>query len=185
VTEELIERYLCMESLILPKVGSDHWPIALQLEIEATPKFKPFWFEKFWLTHPDFQQLAKTWWAQAEVDHGTKMYRFQQRLKNFKQLLKYWNRNTFGNIFQSIKDTENKLAEIQRTFILGTRTAELMKEEEELQVQLEQRRKQEEILWRQKSRVQWLKEGENNTKFFHKTMIHRRHINIITHLENE
>ena len=42
VTEELIERDLCMESLILPKVGSDHWPIALQLEIEATPKFKPF-----------------------------------------------------------------------------------------------------------------------------------------------
>jgi hypothetical protein len=52
-------------------------------------------------------------------------------------------------------------------------------------VQLEQRRKQEEILWRQQSRVQWLKEGEKNTKFFHGTMIHRRHINRITHLENE
>jgi hypothetical protein len=48
-----------------------------------------------------------------------------------------------------------------------------MKEEEELQVQLEKRRKKEEILWRQKSRVQWLKEGEKNTKFFHITMIHR------------
>jgi exonuclease III len=185
VTEELIERDLCMESLILPKAGSDHWPIALQLAIETTPKFKPFRFEKFWLTHPDFQQLAKTWWIQAEVDQGTKMYRFQQRLKNFKQMLKHWNINTFGDIFQSIKDTENKLAEIQRIFISGARTAELMKEEEKLQVQLEQRRKQEEILWRQKSRVQWLKEGEKNTKFFHRTMIHRRHINRITHLENE
>jgi hypothetical protein len=50
---------------------------------------------------------------------------------------------------------------------------------------LEQRRQQEEILWRQKSRVQWLKEGEKNTKFFHRTMIHRRHINRITHLEDE
>ena len=76
------------------------------------------------------------------------MYRFQQRLKNFKQMIKHRNRNTFGNIFQSIQDTENKLAEIQRTFISGTRTVELMKEEEELQVQLEERRKQEEILWR-------------------------------------
>jgi hypothetical protein len=60
-----------------------------------------------------------------------------------------------------------------------------MQEEEQLQVQLEQRRRQEEILWRQKSRVQWLKEGEKNTKFFHRTMIHRRHINRITHLEDE
>ena len=89
LTEELIERDICMESLILPKAVYDHWPITLQLAIEATPKFKPFRFEKFWLTHPDFQQLAKTWWIQAEVDQGTKMYRFQERLKNFKQMLKH------------------------------------------------------------------------------------------------
>jgi exonuclease III len=109
VAEELIEKDLCMESLILPKAGSDHWPIALHLEIEAIPKYKPFRFEKFWLTHPDFHQLAKTWWAQAEIDHGTSMYRFQQRLKNFKQLLKHWNKNTFGNIFQSMQEIENNL----------------------------------------------------------------------------
>jgi hypothetical protein len=60
-----------------------------------------------------------------------------------------------------------------------------MMEEEQLLSHLEQRRQQEEILWRQKSRVQWLKEGEKNTKFFHRTMIHRRHINRITHLEDE
>jgi len=59
-----------------------------------------------------------------------------------------------------------------------------MKEEEELQAKLEERRKQEEILWRHKSRVQWLKEGEKNTKLFHKAMVHRQLINRITHLED-
>jgi hypothetical protein len=57
------------------------------------------------------------------------MYRFQQRLKNFKQLLKQWNKNCFGDIFHSIQDIESQLEAIQKTFISGTRTDDLMKEE--------------------------------------------------------
>jgi hypothetical protein len=41
------------------------------------------------------------------------------------------------------------------------------------------------MLWRQKSRVQWLKEGERNTKFFHRMIIQRRHTNNITHLTSD
>ena len=59
-----------------------------------------------------------------------------------------------------------------------------MKEEEKLQEEMEVHREQEEILWRQKSEVQWLKEGERNTKFFHRDMTHRRYINHITQLED-
>jgi hypothetical protein len=76
VTEHLLERDLCIESFILPQIGSDYWPIALQVAMEATLKFKPFRFEKFWLTHPDFQQLAQTWWNQGEIQQGTNMYKF-------------------------------------------------------------------------------------------------------------
>jgi ribonuclease HI/exonuclease III len=184
VTEDIMDSGSHLESLILPKAGSDHWPLALQMDLGEPPRYKPFRFEKFWLAHPDFQRLAKSWWEQAAIDQGSCMYRLQQRLKNFKQSLKYWNKNSFGNILQSIKDIENKLEGIQKTFISGARTVELMQEEEQLQIQLEERRKQEEILWKQKSRVQWLKEGEKNTKFFHRAMMHRRHINKITHLED-
>jgi hypothetical protein len=41
---------------------------------------------------------------------------------------------------------------------------------------------QEEILWRQKSHIQWLKEGERNTKFFHRSMLQRCHTNRITQI---
>jgi hypothetical protein len=44
------------------------------------------------------------------------------------------------------------------------------------------RKRKEEILWKQKSRIEWLKEGECNTKFFHRTVIHKRHTNKITSL---
>jgi chaperonin cofactor prefoldin len=108
------------------------------------------------------------------------MYKFQQRLKNFKHTLKSWNKSTFGNILLRKKEIESQLEELQRTFIAGSRTQNLAKEEEKLKQEIEACREQEEILWRQKSRVQWLKEGERNTKFFHRAMTHRRYINRIT-----
>jgi exonuclease III len=55
VTEELMETGSYLESLILPKSGSDHWPLAVNLDTGETPKYKPFRFEKFWLSHLDFQ----------------------------------------------------------------------------------------------------------------------------------
>ena len=52
-------------------------------------------------------------------------------------------------------------------------------------MQLAEKEKQEETLWRQKSRIRWLKDGEKNTKFFHSTTIQRRMHNNITHIQNE
>lgn len=58
---------------------------------------------------------------------------------------------------------------------------ELAEKQGRVITQIEERRKQEEILWKQKSRVQWLKEGEKNTKFFHKVMLnHRQHNRIFS-----
>jgi hypothetical protein len=45
------------------------------------------------------------------------MYRFQQKLKNFKRHLKEWNKNVFGNIFQAERDLEQRLKEIQQKII--------------------------------------------------------------------
>ncbi|KAM1306809.1 hypothetical protein ACFX2H_009148 [Malus domestica] len=51
--------------------------------------------------------------------------------------------------------------------------------------ELREAHKEEESFWRTKSRVQWLKEGDKNTKFFHTQMMKRRRYNHIRGVEDD
>jgi hypothetical protein len=88
------------------------------------------------------------------------MYKLQQKLKYVKQKLKAWNKEEFGNIFQAKNQLTMKMEHIQQKMIQTGRIDQLIQEEDNLQAQLKERESQEEILWKQKSRIHWLKEGE-------------------------
>ena len=74
---------------------------------------------------------------------------------------------------------------LQQNIINEGHTKGTMEQERQIQNQLEERRKQEEILWKQKSQIKWLKEGERNTKLFHRTTIQRRMHNTISFIQNQ
>jgi exonuclease III len=145
ISDSLMMEGTTMEATILNLSGSDHWPIQLWMDVPATPGKKPFRFEQFWLDHPDFQANIQNWWREAEVQRGSKMFRFQQKLKNLKHTLKLWNKNTFGNIFDSQKKLREQLGEIQHQIRLHGLTNELKDQEMEINQQLEARKRQEEI----------------------------------------
>jgi hypothetical protein len=151
---------LAWNAMVIDTPGSDHWPILLTLNISGTPGRKPFRFEKFWLTHPDFQTNIQQWWEEAATQTGTPMYRFQQRLKNLKLQLKSWNKSTFGNILQAQVSLNQQMQTLQQHIHSQGLTDSLKEQETILSNQIAERRAQEEILWRQKSHIQWLKEGE-------------------------
>ena len=113
------------------------------------------------------------------------MLQFQKKLKLLKIHLKVWNKTTFGNIFTELKDLEVKTKTLQQNIIQLGRTDETTHQEKHLTNQLEERRNQEEALWRQKFRINWLKEGERNTKFFHRSTIQHRMHNRITVIKNQ
>jgi hypothetical protein len=88
ISEAIILDGLSWNAMVIDILISDHWPILLTVNISGTPNINHFHFDKFWLTHLDFQENIKKWWEEVTIQTGTPMYRFQQRLKNLKQHLK-------------------------------------------------------------------------------------------------
>eukprot|EP00253_Pinus_taeda_P027023 PITA_27023 len=170
---------------ILPHSGSDHWPISLQWQHPGNVIGQPFRFEGFWLTHPDFKDFVQYTWKAFTPPEGSKMYQFQHKLKNLKYHLKHWNVEIFGNIFKEHQNLMKNLANLHQRIITEGHMADTLAEEQSIHTQLEERRKEEEILWKQKSRIRWLKEGERNTKFFHRTIVQRRMHNNIPFLQKQ
>jgi len=113
------------------------------------------------------------------------MFLLHKRLKHIKLKLKEWNKNDFGNIFVEKKAVEIKIQELNQALIIDGFEKVKSDQADIHHQEWENLSKQEEIFWRQESRVQWLKEGECNTRFFHRfTMANRAH-NRISSIKDE
>eukprot|EP00253_Pinus_taeda_P026041 PITA_26041 len=84
-----------------------------------------------------------------------KMHTFQLKLKELKGKIKKWNKEEFGNILEEKQKLEGEMESLQHKIIIEGRTEESIREEGIILGKLEERRKQEEVLWRQKSRIKW------------------------------
>eukprot|EP00253_Pinus_taeda_P003988 PITA_03988 len=67
LSEQVLNKDVFIEARILPGLGSDHWPICLEIDIKKTNIKKPFRFESFWLRNPDFLNKLEEWWNRSQV----------------------------------------------------------------------------------------------------------------------
>jgi hypothetical protein len=176
---------LTLDCNILPWGGSDHWIVQLEAGLQTTLKNRPFIFEKLWMEHPTFKERIKQWWHEEKPEKGTRMFKLYKKLKHIKYRFKEWNKDTFGNINQKMNNIEEKMKKLQETCILEGYNEERKKEEIQMTREWDERCQQEETLWRQKSWIIWLKEGERNTKFFQRTTMARRAHNKILKIRDQ
>src|SRR4051812_18810789 len=97
------------------------------------------------------------------------MQKFAMKFKTLKKALQVWNKQIFGNIQQSIRFAEDELtlAELEYdTSPFEYNKIKLCQSRQNLNDKLET----EEMYWRQKANIKWLREGDKNTKNFHQSV---------------
>ncbi|KAH1046234.1 hypothetical protein J1N35_037018 [Gossypium stocksii] len=97
--------------------------------------------------------------------------------------LKEWNRNVYGHIGVCKWKLVQPLSHIQKE-IERSDSETFLKREMDIREELEEMLNHEELLWKQKSRCDWLKLRDRNTKFFHNRTMYRRKVNRINALRN-
>ncbi|CAL1361155.1 unnamed protein product [Linum trigynum] len=160
----------------LPRIHSDHHPILTTVNNQgvSTSTSRPFRFEGAWLTHDSYANfLSNSWDSQAPL---------QDALKKLAGNLVEWNQTTFGNILHRKKRLLGRIHGIQ-TRVANGFSPGLYKLQKKLEKELDDVLEQEEILWYQRSRENWVKFGERNTAYFHQQAIIRRRRNRIASLK--
>lgn len=108
----------------------------------------------------------------------------EKSVKKFIEAAKKWNREVFGNILKRKHTILAQLNGIQRR-MEKYRSKKLIDLEKELQIELESVLDNEELIWKQKSRSNWLTLGDRNTKYFHFQANNSRPVNQINALKLE
>ncbi|KAL0284625.1 UNVERIFIED_CONTAM: hypothetical protein Sradi_7192200 [Sesamum radiatum] len=101
------------------------------------------------------------------------MYKLQQKLYRTKELLKKWNRETFGNVFSTVQQAKQAATDAEKNFDKDPSEANLIALNKSNAVMVHALTMEAEY-WRQKSNCKWLEAGERNSKYFHSLVKKKR-----------
>lgn len=167
----------------LSKNGSDHCPLVVQLHDQSPTKLPQFKFDPLWLEDADFITLVQKWWAEQPLSLPDIAHSWNKKLGSLRKKIKGWAKNHYGRKKKEKILILNKLHELEIIQEDRSFTDAEYSDWKALKIQLENIFLEEEKYWKHRSKQQWLNEGDQNSKFFHVMVNHRKKKNRINSLE--
>jgi hypothetical protein len=157
---------------------SDHKPLWVTSDPMMTPHRKPFRFEEVWTSNPGCEEAVAESWRSAK--QGAPMHIVVDKIRACRRGLRAWSKNHFGSIRKQISEVELLLQQAEAMSMRGINHGQY----KHLKGELQALQSKEERLWRQRSRAEWLKAGDQNTRYFHCRATQRKRRNQVHRLKD-
>lgn len=163
--------------------SSDHYAIGIGLshsiqEGVRRPVQQGFKFEAMWLRATDYRNTLEQAWVDGR-NGEVSLKSTWDNLQKVAASLKTWSRECFGSVRKQISKLERRLLYVRSAPVSAVTVAE----ERDLEKRLCELFEREEIMEHQRSRIDWLKQGDRNTGFFQARAKARRRTNRIHSLQ--
>ncbi|GJV73508.1 RNA-directed DNA polymerase, eukaryota, reverse transcriptase zinc-binding domain protein [Tanacetum coccineum] len=182
INKAFMEKFPSSHGIFLPYLISDYSLVVLKLPNGMEKRRKAFRFSNFVTDKKEFLPTVMKAW-ETEID-GHMMYKVVKKLKLMKHSLNNLSWEN-GNIFERVSKLKDCMkesqAEVDRYPHDDTIKAKSCKVLQEYYKALNE----ENSLLMQKAKIEWLKDGDRNTKFFHKIIKGRMHKGRIMSVCNE
>ncbi|KAK1304099.1 hypothetical protein QJS10_CPB11g01494 [Acorus calamus] len=166
------------EAKVLPRGISDHAPIYLNTNLESPSGRKPFRFERMWFQYPQLYQIVQNRWRNE--DHASPMGRLHAKLVSLQGPLRRWNRLVEGDITRQVELANERVQQLLVEEQQDNTSHDYSESISEAVNHLTHLQRNLEIFWAQRARVNWIQEGDRNTRFFHNQVKSRRATNRIS-----
>lgn len=164
---------------------SDHLPILLR--VGSRTEWRPvderkkslFRYEQMWERKETLQPtIVATWNMKGPADDLQKIC---VKLQQMQKELRSWAERDFGSVIRKTAEIRKMISRLWNS----PNTAGRQREEIKLTEELDEMLLREEIMWRQRSRATYLREGDRNTKWFQRKATWRKKKNSIMKLKDE
>ncbi|KAJ9536655.1 hypothetical protein OSB04_un000128 [Centaurea solstitialis] len=166
----------------LPRGVSDHSPGLLSFGGDIRKIVTGFRFDNFVVQHPNFHQVVVDSWQSTVV--GSFMYQLVCKLKSLKKPLRQL-RARYGDLSKRVVFLKTELDIIQTSLDSDPGNRMLQEDLAHIFLAYQQAKTDEECYYRQRAKVHWLKEGDMNTKYFHKCVKEKRSHSFIHSIINQ